>query len=245
MANRFDEFYFKARAWVTTRILRPENFLLFVKYLMLEAARVYPDVGGLEKKGLVKDAVQDILSDSKLQHVILDREKLVIAHAKLLDGWIDTGIKASKQKFHFNAPLKDAGREPTNDVVASIADVAEEWFKDKVVTASNVITGIVAIMQAAGRFFKGDGLVKKDMVMRVVKEIVHRETIQMSHGDRDAIIMAIDTFGEPVVNFLVDLSTGNFDFKGLIEEIKQACLPLSSCCKPKVDRLTDEEVASL
>lgn len=249
MVNRHDALYVNACKWVSSRILRPNNLLHFVKYLMLEAAKHYPDSSGLEKKAHVEGVLEDLLEDVIQSEHIRGKDKIQLAYDKLLGSWIDTGIKAHKQRFAFRAPEDTAPSEPTRDVVARIADVAEQWFKNKVVTAGNVIMGITTIMQAAGKFFKGDGDAKRDMVMRIITEIVHREATHMAPEDRDAILMAIDTFGTPVVDFLVDLSTGQFDFKGLIEKIKATCMPLSSCCAPKIDRsstsLTSEELDAL
>jgi len=249
MVNRRDPLYVGAVELVTSRILRPRNLLHFVKYLMLEVARIYPEVSGLEKKSLVLGVLEDLLIDDIATTHIRNKDQIRLASEKLVESWIDTGIKAHKQRYAFRSPETTAPNEPTQDVVAHIGDIAEQWFKNKVVTASNVILGITVIMQAAGKFFRGDGETKRDMVLRIVREIVHREATQLAPEDRDAILMAVDTFGTPVVDFLVDLSSGQFDFKGLVEKIKNACMPLSSCCAPKINRsgtsLTSEEAAAL
>jgi hypothetical protein len=249
MVNRHDALYVNAREWIALRILRPGNLLHFTKYLMLEAARNYPLDTGLEKKAHVEGVFEDLLEDSILSVHIRKKDKIRLAYNKLLGSWIDTGIKAHKQRFDFRAPEVNAPTEATRDVVAYIGDVAEQWFKNKIVTVGNVILGITVIMQAAGKFFDGDGDTKRNMVVSSIQEIVHREATHMAPEDRDAILMAIDTFGTPVVDFLVDLSSGQFDFKGMIEQIKASCMPLSSCCKPVIDQsptiLTSDEATAL
>ena len=246
MVNRSDVLYLGARAWVCGRVLRPKNLLHFVKYLMLETARHYPGFTGLEKRVHVEGALEDIIEDPLTQTHIRNKLELQRACDKLVASWIDTGIKAHKQKFVFRAPESEPPTElptdPTNAVITRIADIAEEWFKNKTVTASNIIMGITTIMQAASKFFNGDGDAKRDMVLHIVSEIVHRETT--APEDRDAILMAIDTFGTPVIDFLIDLSSGQFDFKGVIAEIKAMCAPLCSCC-PNPNTLTDAELDAL
>ena len=233
-----------AKTWVKSRILRPNNLLHLVKFLMLETAKVHPEASGHEKKSLVLGVFEDLLNDSQIEPFIRNKKAIELAYEKLIGSWIDTGIKAHKQRFLFNLPDEDAPTEISVDVVKRIADVAEEWFKDKVVTASNVILGITAVMQAAGQFFKGDGEMKRDMVLRAISEIVHREGTNLLPEDRDAILTNIDTFGTPVVDFLVDLASGQFDFKGFVEKIKDMCMPLSSCCKKKKP-ITEVDAAAL
>lgn len=232
--QRFRQYYETAREWVESRVLRPNNLTRFVQYLMLEAARQFPELAGLDKKSLVESTLEDLLEDERIT-TIKKRGQLKLAVDKLVDSWITAGINAHKQKFLFDSD-SGAPTQLTGDVVANVADAAEAWFTGRVVTAANIVMGIVAIMQAAGKFFKGDGETKKDMVLRIVKEIVQRESTVIQEEDRDAILLAIDTFAPTVISYMVDMVTGNFDFKGFVEKIKATCAPLSSCCTEKPEK---------
>lgn len=234
MTERSDEMYLAAAGWVAERTLRPSNLPAFIRSLMLDAARHFPDALGSEKKAIVLGIIEDVLQDQDQAPFIHDKEQLELAAKKLVPSWIDAGVRVHKQPATlFSNPIADAGTETTEAVVARIADVAEQWFKNKVVTANNIVIGITAIMMAAGKFFRGSGAEKREMVLTIVKEIVNREATQIKPGDQEAIFLAIDTFGAPVVDFLVDLSTGQFDFKGFVQDIRDMCLPLSACCAPK------------
>ena len=233
-----------ALQWANRRILRPQNMVRFTQYLMKRAALDFPELSGVEKKEIVMETIEDILDTGG--EYIRNVKQLRLAHQKLVESWIDTGIKAHKQQFQFTTRTSAPSAPPSaasssskedeesseQDVIQKISDVAEQWFKNKTVTASNVVLGITAIMQAAAKFFQGPGDVKKDMVLRVVREIVHRETTDLTEDDRDAILLAVDTFAPTVIDYLVDMSTGNFDFKGLVAKVRNACLPCSPCCGP-------------
>lgn len=245
MSNRQPNlFYTAARSWVEVQSLRPTNVLLFVQFLMLEAARQHPEYRGLAKKELVRNTLSDVLEDASLREFVHGVPNLELARDKLVESWIDQGITVHKTQPNFKSPESDAPHTLDTDVVAKIANVAEQWFEHRVVTASNIIVGISKIMEAVGQFFQGDAQTKKDLVLRTVKEIVLREATQLATEDREAILAAIDTFGGSVVNYLVDMLTGNFDFKGFVEKIKNCCLPLSPCCRKK-EAATKQEEPSL
>lgn len=253
MSNQTDEhalFNAKAVAWVSTRILRPRNLTLLVTYLMEAAAVHFPSYSGLEKKDAVLGALENLLEMPVDNARIVGRDQVEVAVNKLVDSWITFGIDAHKHRFTFRtqrlaaAPGVPEPMVTNGSAIASIASVAEEWFKDRKVTAANVVMGIAAIMQAAGQFFQGDGQTKKDFVLTVVREIVRRETTDLVEEDRDAVLLAIDTFAPAIIDFGIDMATGNFDFKGLVEQIKDVARALCWCCPPPEEKETSEKETS-
>ncbi len=237
--SRETQYSTKAVQWIQARTLRERNLLWFIQYLMREAATDFPELPGLEKKTLVLNTLDDVLEDHTLP--IKSRPSVQLAITKMADSWVTAGIRANKQHYQFKPKNGITARDTQEaipgdqdyaQVVAQIAAAADQWFTHRVVTASNIIMGIMAIMQAANTFFRGDGQTKKEMVLAVVKEIVNRESTQISDNDREAVLMAIDTFAPTLIDYAVDMATGQFDFKGLIQQFKECCGPFSMCCAP-------------
>lgn len=198
----------------------------FLTKTMVAAGKL--DMRGREKKQFVLARLQ--------KQVETESPQMRVAADKLAGPLIDLGVAINKGKYRLQKTKTVEEGEPVISTAQArdaatlrVAEEAEKWFSGKTITAASVVLGIASLMEVVEDLFTGDGSVKTDIVLTAVREIVHRVDSDISEEDREAVLLAIDTFGEEIVGFGVDIMTGNYDFSGLVKTIKEACC---WCCAP-------------
>lgn len=233
------EFVFKLNSWVNDHVLGPKTFTLFLTYAMQEVVFIQPRLHGFEKKQMILDILDTILRDPTIEN-IQNRSELHVALESWTPSLIDFGVDAQKQKYHFKShEVYDPQNTTTENAVAQVSRIAQEWFHGKTVTTLNIIAGISAIMEAAGQFMNGPGSRKKEIVLQVVREIVQSPNTKLKDDDREAILLVINTFAPQIIDFGINLATGNFDFKGLVEDFQEmcgGCWPYCCSAKPNTSK---------
>jgi len=232
-----NDYIIRARRWIMDNTLHPTNVTMFLTFLMLEAAKLNdPKYTGLEKKDLVLETFyQTICKPDQQLKYIRDREMMLESFG-MMESLIDFGIAAPKSDFKSTpfSPTEPELLEPdtSHSEIEKLAEIAEQWIAGREVNAANIVSGIAALMKAAKTFVKGDGQTKKDMVLQTIREIVNRESTKIAEADRGAVLAAIDTFAPSIIDFGIDLATGKYDFKGLVQEIAAVTKALCWCCAP-------------